>query len=110
MAFSLKKSNVRSILICMTRRKKHTALDLFGEIPVTWDEVWDWIETVARIPRESWRAQWYLRYWDVADKVRRAKLAGEWPLERRRNIPTTRPTDRPIIGEHYAARSNPGKP
>lgn len=64
------------------RRKPHPAEDLFGEIPVTWDDVWHWVETVPGIPRTSWRASWYIRCWNVPDKIREAKRAGEWPLER----------------------------
>lgn len=50
--------------------------DLFGEIPVTWPEVWDWLENVAGIARESWRARYYLENWDVPAKIRAAKAAG----------------------------------
>jgi hypothetical protein len=48
--------------------------DLFGEIPVTWDEVWDWVETVAGIDRRSWRACYYIEWWNVPDKIRAEKL------------------------------------
>jgi len=65
----------------MARRTPHPAEDLFGEVPVTWPEVWDWIEQVAGIPRDSWRARWYCRCWDVPDKIRAAKRRGCWPLD-----------------------------
>ena len=58
--------------------------DLFGEIPVTWDEVWLWVEMVAGLPRDSWRAANYVRWWNVPEKIRWAKLSGDWPPESRR--------------------------
>ena len=53
-------------------------LDLFGEVPVTWPEIWDWIEAVPRISRHSWRAQYYVKHWNVAEKVRAAKINGTY--------------------------------
>lgn len=50
--------------------------DLFGEIPVTWDDVRDWTLAVAGIPPDSWRFDWYVQHWDVPGKVRAAKAAG----------------------------------
>lgn len=63
------------------KQKRHPAEDLFGEIPVTWDDIWNWVEVIAGIPRNSWRASWYVEAWNVPDKIRAAKRAGEWPLE-----------------------------
>lgn len=48
--------------------------DLFGEIPVTWDEVWEWVENNVGLQRTSWRAAYYIRWWNVADKIRQEKL------------------------------------
>lgn len=56
----------------------HPALDLFGEVPVTHEEVFTWCEIVAGIPRDSWRLRWYLASWNVPAKIRAAKLAGEY--------------------------------
>jgi hypothetical protein len=50
--------------------------DLFGEVPVTWPEIWAWLEAVPGIARDSWRARYYLDSWNVPDKIRAAKLAG----------------------------------
>lgn len=50
--------------------------DLFGEVAVTWDEVYEWVESVANISRDSWRAKYYIEHWNVPDKIRAAKLAG----------------------------------
>lgn len=58
----------------MQRRAR--GLDLFGEVPVTWPEVWAWLEAVPGIPRDSWRARYYLEHWNVPGKIRAAKLAG----------------------------------
>ncbi len=52
--------------------------DLFGEVPVTWPEIWDWIEAVPKINRHSWRAPYYAEHWHVADKVRNAKINGTY--------------------------------
>jgi hypothetical protein len=50
--------------------------DLFGEIVVTWPDVFAWIEAVAGIPRDSPRAEHYIRGWNVPAKVARAKRDG----------------------------------
>jgi len=50
--------------------------DLFGEVPVTWPEVEDWLLAVPQIDPSSRRAEYYVRNWSVPDKIRRAKLAG----------------------------------
>jgi hypothetical protein len=52
---------------------RYSPFDLFGEIPVTWDEVYQWCEKVAEIPRDSWRLDWYIRGWNVPAKIRAAK-------------------------------------
>lgn len=56
----------------------HPALDLFGEVPVTQEEVLQWCEVVAGIARDSWRLRWYLASWNIPDKIRAAKLAGQF--------------------------------
>ena len=50
--------------------------DLFGEVPVTWDEVYAWCEHVAGIT--GWRRDWYIRNWNVIAKVQRAKADGSF--------------------------------
>lgn len=50
--------------------------DLFGEVPVTRDEVRAWLLAVPRIDPDTERAAWYVEHWDVPGKVRAAKLAG----------------------------------
>lgn len=58
---------------------KPQPLDLFGQVPVTTSDLETWLDVVPAIPRTSWRRRHYLENWNVADKIRRAKLAGEWP-------------------------------
>jgi hypothetical protein len=55
---------------------KAEPFDLFGEVPVTWPEVFAWLKAVPRIDPESARADWYIRQWNVPDKIRRAKVEG----------------------------------
>ncbi len=50
--------------------------DLFGEVPVTWDEVYAWCEQVAGAT--GWWRDWYIRNWNVIEKVRRAKTDGTY--------------------------------
>lgn len=50
--------------------------DLFGEVPVTWDEVYAWCEKVAGMT--GWRRDWYIRNWNVIEKVQRAKTDGSF--------------------------------
>lgn len=53
------------------------ALDLFGEIPVTLDELLAWMLAVPGIPPSSPRFAHYVRGYQVVEKIQRAKLAGE---------------------------------
>jgi hypothetical protein len=64
----------------VSRRSHHgrQARDLFGEIPVTWPEIWDWLEAIPKIPRDSWRPVYYIEYWNVPEKIRAAKLNGTY--------------------------------
>ncbi|WP_284894808.1 hypothetical protein [Burkholderia sp. lyk4-R2A-23] len=52
-------------------------LDLFGEVIVTVDDVAQWVAALAPAYMSSQRSfDRYVRLWDVAGKVRAAKLAG----------------------------------
>lgn len=74
----------------MRRRKPlpNPALDLFGEVPVTESDVIFWVECVAPrwlTPERSFRG--YVSGYQVADKVRAAKLAGTfYSMESAREI------------------------
>lgn len=57
-------------------RHTHPALDLFGEVPITFDDLRAWVAAMTRLDPDSSRAEWYIKNWNVADKVRAAKLAG----------------------------------
>lgn len=57
---------------------RNPALDLFGDVPVTADEVADWCEIVAGIEPDSPRIAYYVRAWRVVDKIKAAKLAGRF--------------------------------
>jgi hypothetical protein len=50
--------------------------DLFGEIPVTWDEVDTRCLAVAGLNPDSWRRPYYIQHWNVVEAIRQAKLAG----------------------------------
>lgn len=54
------------------------AIDLFGETPVTWDEVHEWVDRVAAISPTPWRREWYIKNWNIIEKIRAAKHAGEY--------------------------------
>jgi len=64
------------------KKKKKTlenpALDLFGEVPVTQDDVDLWILKVAPRWQGSVRIDWYVKSFRVVEKIKRAKLNGEW--------------------------------
>jgi len=52
-------------------------LDLFGEVAVTQDELEAWVCALAPgFAGNEHRMAYYIYHWNVADKVRRAKLAG----------------------------------
>ena len=54
--------------------------DLFGEIPVTVDEIAAWVEVVAGITRASWRLDDCVTHWNVAQKIR------NWKLQHRKTV------------------------
>lgn len=59
------------------RTMRQPARDLFGEVPVSWPEIYAWCEVVAGIPRDSPRVAAYVRQWCVAEKIAAAKLRGD---------------------------------
>lgn len=52
--------------------------DLFGEVPITRADIDAWLLCVPRINPDSPRAAWYIRAYNVADKITCAKLSGEF--------------------------------
>jgi hypothetical protein len=62
-----------------TKTSTNPAYDLFGEIPVTEEDLFLWVAAVAPrwlTPERSYRG--YVKSWDVAGKVRAAKLSGRF--------------------------------
>lgn len=55
--------------------------DLFGEVRVTLHDIDAWMSAVPRIDPGSPRAAWYARAYDVANKIRAAKLAGTFETQ-----------------------------
>lgn len=52
--------------------------DLFGCVIVTRDDVDRWLLAVPRLCPDSPRAAWYVRAYNVTEKIAAAKLAGEF--------------------------------
>ncbi len=50
--------------------------DLFGEVPVTWQDVERWLVHVAKLDPTTSRAERYFRDFNVPAKIRAAKRAG----------------------------------
>lgn len=50
------------------------AYDLFGEVPVTTGEVIQWVECIAKIPRDSRIFDSYVKNWAVSEKIKRVKI------------------------------------
>lgn len=57
-------------------RDERSPYDLFGEIPVTLDELLAWMLAVPGIAPTSPRFAYYVRGYDVIDKIRAATLSG----------------------------------
>lgn len=51
--------------------------DLFGEIPVTLDEVYAWCDRVASHLSPE-RRDWYISNWNVVGKIQQAKREGTY--------------------------------
>ncbi|MBI5917900.1 MAG: hypothetical protein HY849_00790 [Nitrosomonadales bacterium] len=68
----------------MLRRKsctlKPSAYDLFGEIPVTLDDIETWLDYIPRMKDATpSRRAWYAKNWNVVAKIKGAKKDGNWP-------------------------------
>jgi hypothetical protein len=53
-----------------------STVDLFGDVPVTHDDINAWLRQVPRIEPGSRRAAHYVQGYDVIGKIKRAKLEG----------------------------------
>lgn len=47
--------------------------DLFGESSITIDELNLWVESITVFTRHSPRFDWYVKNWDVVNKIKVAK-------------------------------------
>lgn len=52
--------------------------DLFGEVIVTMDDLYDWVAAVSPVHLSERGFDLYVQRYDVAGKVRRAKLDGRF--------------------------------
>lgn len=70
--------------LAMPRRKRlpypiPRARDLFKEIPVTRQDIDEWCARhVPHLIHARWRIDIYVKGYNVADKIRAAKLNGSW--------------------------------
>lgn len=56
------------------------SVDLFGQVPVTWPEIYAWCREVAGLEPDNPRTLAYIRQWNVPAKVADAKRAAPtWP-------------------------------
>lgn len=54
--------------------------DLFGEIPVSLDDVEIWLDHLPRLrDATDARRKYYARAWNVVDKIKWAKQNDQWP-------------------------------
>jgi hypothetical protein len=52
-------------------------LDLFGQVVVSYEDLDAWVSALAPgFAGNDYRRAYYIKHWNVADKVARAKLAG----------------------------------
>lgn len=74
----LKKTTARSMAAAtyFSYQLRQPALDLFGEIAVMEDDLYDWVAAVAPLHLSPRAFANYVRGYDVAAKVRHAKLHG----------------------------------
>jgi hypothetical protein len=61
-------------------RPEAAQLDLFGEVPVSLDDVLLWMLAVPRLSPDSPRFATYVRDYQVLDKIRAAKLSGTFDI------------------------------
>lgn len=76
-------------------------LDLFGDVQVTLDDLRAWVSAISPAWTSSERSlAFYIDRWNVADKVRRAKLAGTFDA----TIENAR-SQRAFLARHLGLRS-----
>lgn len=60
----------------MSHLLRQSVLDLFGEVPVTEADLYDWVAAVSPVHLTERGFDHYVRRYDVAGKIRVAKLRG----------------------------------
>ncbi len=64
--------------VCMSYLLRQPAVDLFGEVAITDSDIWDWVAAVSPIHLDDRGFDLYVKNFDVAGKVARAKLQGRF--------------------------------
>lgn len=62
-------------------------MDLFGDIPVTEQDVELWLDSVPNLSSASYRREAYRKAYRVEEKIRAAKRSGRWPLVSAKQAP-----------------------
>lgn len=57
---------------------RQPAADLFGEVPITFDDLRAWVASTSPVNLEERNYDNYLRRYNVVDKVRAAKTSGDF--------------------------------
>jgi hypothetical protein len=57
---------------------QQSPIDLFGEVIVTMDDLYNWVAAVSPVHLSERGFDLYVHRWNVAGKVRAAKLAGHF--------------------------------
>lgn len=60
----------------MSHLLRQPPLDLFGEVPVTEEDLYDWVAAVSPVHLSERGFDHYVRRYDIAGKIRTAKLRG----------------------------------
>lgn len=62
----------------MSHLLRQPPVDLFGEVPVTENDLYDWVAAVSPVHLSERGFDHYVRRYDVAAKIRVAKLRGSF--------------------------------
>ncbi|MEG1117960.1 MAG: hypothetical protein RSE46_23195, partial [Janthinobacterium sp.] len=79
---------------------RQPAIDLFGEVAVIEDDLYDWVASVAPLDLSPRAFANYVRGYDVAAKVRHAKLHGMFDVRRHQGAPCTPMACAPGLARH----------
>jgi hypothetical protein len=71
----------------MTHRYRQPPIDLFGEVVITHDDLYDWVASVSPVHLNERAYDLYVQRYDVADKVRISKLRGTFEATTARRPP-----------------------